>query len=196
MINWFKYPFIRLLMPFVVGIWLTFSYLNLSKNELNIVFGAVAISGIALFVVHSAVKNYQYRWVFGVILNLHLILIGVAIVYIRSDGLDPDSDVWVARLAENPTEKEKSVKVIIEMQSDVGLVMAYLEKNERSLNLRYGDVIVFHERPELVEPPMNPEQFDYKKYLAWKGISYKVYLKNDSWDKLKESRVNQIYAFS
>lgn len=196
MINWFKYPFIRLLMPFVVGIWLTFSYLNLSKNELNIVFGAVAISGIALFVVHSAVKNYQYRWVFGMILNLHLILIGVAIVHIRSDGLDPDSDVWVARLAENPTEKEKSVKVIIEMQSDVGLVMAYLEKNERSLNLRYGDVMVFHEQPEPVEPPMNPEQFDYKKYLARKGISYKVYLKNDSWEKLKESRVNKIYAFS
>lgn len=196
MINWFKYPFIRLLMPFMLGIWLSFTYLNLSKNEVKLLLIAVIFLGIVVFVIASAVKNYQYRWLFGVLLNLHLILIGVAIVHIRNDDLESDSDVWVARLTENPAEKEKSVKVILEMQSDVGLVMAYLEKNERSLSLRYGDVIVFHERPKLVEPPMNPEQFDYKKYLARKGISYQVYLKNDSWEKLKESRVNRLYAFS
>jgi len=196
MINWFKYPFIRLLMPFMLGIWLSFTYLNLSKNEVKLLLIAVVFLGIVVFVIASAVKNYQYRWLFGVLLNLHLILIGVAIVHIRNDDLESDSDVWVARLTENPAEKEKSVKVILEMQSDVGLVMAYLEKNERSLSLRYGDVIVFHERPKLVEPPMNPEQFDYKKYLARKGISYQVYLKNDSWEKLKESRVNRLYAFS
>lgn len=196
MINWFKYPFIRLLMPFMLGIWLSFTYLNLSKNEVKLLLITVVFLGIVVFVIASAVKNYQYRWLFGVLLNLHLILIGVAIVHIRNDDLESDSDVWVARLTENPAEKEKSVKVILEMQSDVGLVMAYLEKNERSLSLRYGDVIVFHERPKLVEPPMNPEQFDYKKYLARKGISYQVYLKNDSWEKLKESRVNRLYAFS
>ena len=196
MINWFKYPFIRLLMPFMLGIWLSFTYLNLSKNEVKLLLIAVIFLGIVVFVIASAVKNYQYRWLFGVLLNLHLILIGVAIVHIRNDDLESDSDVWGARLTENPAEKEKSVKVILEMQSDVGLVMAYLEKNERSLSLRYGDVIVFHERPKLVEPPMNPEQFDYKKYLARKGISYQVYLKNDSWEKLKESRENRLYAFS
>ena len=196
MINWFKYPFIRLLMPFMLGIWLSFTYLNLSKNEVKLLLIAVVFLGIVVFVIASAVKNYQYRWLFGVLLNLHLILIGVAIVHIRNDDLESDSDVWGARLTENPAEKEKSVKVILEMQSDVGLVMAYLEKNERSLSLRYGDGIVFHERPKLVEPPMNPEQFDYKKYLARKGISYQVYLKNDSWEKLKESRENRLYAFS
>ena len=196
MVNWFKYPFIRLLMPFMLGIWLSFTYLNLSKNEVKLLLIAVVFLGIVVFVIASVVKNYQYRWLFGVLLNLHLILIGVAIVHIRNDDLESDSDVWVARLTENPAEKEKSVKVILEMQSDVGLVMAYLEKNERSLSLRYGDVIVFHERPKLVEPPMNPEQFDYKKYLARKGISYQAYLKNDSWEKLKESRVNRLYAFS
>lgn len=196
MINWFKYPFIRLLMPFMLGIWLSFTYLNLSKNEVKLLLIAVVFLGIVVFVIASAVKNYQYRWLFGVLLNLHLILIGVAIVHIRNDDLESDSDVWVARLTENPAEKEKSVKVILEMQSDVGLVMTYLEKNERSLSLRYGDGIVFHERPKLVEPPMNPEQFDYKKYLARKGISYQVYLKNDSWEKLKESRENRLYAFS
>lgn len=196
MTNWFKYPFIRLLMPFALGIWLSFSCLNLSKIEVNVVLIAVVFLGITLFVIHSAVKSYRYRWVFGAILNLDLILIGVAIVHIRNDDLDQDSDVWVARLIECPTEKEKSVKVIADMQSDQGLVMVYFEKNERSLSLKYGDVVVFHEPPKPVEPPKNPEQFDYQKYLFRKGVLRQVYLKNDSWEKLAVNRANQIYAFS
>ena len=149
-----------------------------------------------LFVVHSAVKDYKYRWVFGAILNLHLILIGIAIVHIRNDDLDEDCDVWVARLAECPTEKGKTVKVVLEMQSATGSVMAYFEKNERSLNLNYGDVIAFYEPPKLVEPPSNPEQFDYQKYLSRKGILRQVYLKDESWDLLKDKSVNPIYSFS
>ena len=196
MTNWFKYPFIRLLMPFALGIWLSFSYLDLSEIEVNIVLIALVFLCVVLFVIASAVKDYKYRWVFGVILNLHLILIGVAIVHIRNDDLDEDSDVWVVRLMECPTDKEKSVKVIADMQSDQGLVMAYFEKNERSLSLKYGDVIVFHEPPKLVEPPMNPEQFDYQKYLFRKGILRQVYLKNDTWEKLEENRANPIYALS
>ena len=196
MINWFKYPFIRLLMPFAFGIWLSFSYLTLSKDDVKIVLSVVAFLGVMLFVIASAVKDYKYRWVFGVILNLHLILIGVAIVHIRNDDLDSDCDVWVARLTECPTEKEKSVKVVLQMQSDVGSVMAYFEKNERSLSLRYGDVIAFYEPPKLVELPMNPEQFDYKKYLGRKGIARQVYLKNDSWELLGYNSANPIYAFS
>ena len=183
-------------MPFVLGIWLAFSYVNLSRDETKTVLIAAVFLGIALFVVTSAVKEYKYRWIFGVILNLHLILIGMAIVHIRNDDLDEDSEVWVGRLAECPTEREKTVKVVLELQSTQGAVMTYFEKNERSLNLRYGDVIVFHEQPKRVEPPNNPEQFDYQKYLSRKGILRQVYLKGDSWELLKERRVNPIYAFS
>ena len=196
MINWFKYPFIRLLMPFALGIWLSFSCLSLTKTEIKTVLIAVVLLGITLFIIHSSVKNYRYRWVFGVILNLHLILIGIIVVHIRDDDLDDDCDVFVARLVECPTEKEKSVKVVLKMQSDVGSVMAYFEKNERSMSLRYGDVIAFHEPPKPVEPPKNPEQFDYQKYLLRKGVLRQVYLKNDSWEKLNYNRANLLYEFS
>ena len=196
MINWFKYPFIRLLMPFALGIWLSFLCLNLSKNMVGYLLIAVFLLGIALFVVASAVKDYRYRWVFGVLLNMHLILIGVVVVHIRDDDLDAGREVFVARLAECPTEKERSVKVILKMQSDQGAVMAYFEKDERSLGLRYGDVIAFYEPPDMVEPPKNPEQFDYQKYLYRKGILRQVYLKDDAWDELGMNSANPIYAFS
>lgn len=196
MINWFKYPFIRLLVPFALGIWLSFTCLNLSKNIVGYLLIALVLLGIALFVVASVVKDYRYRWVFGLLLNLHLILIGIVVVHIRDDDLDAGREVFVARLAECPTEKERSVKVILKMQSDQGAVMAYFEKNELSLGLRYGDVIAFYEPPDMVEPPKNPEQFDYQKYLNRKGILRQVYLKNDAWEELGMNRANPVYAFS
>ena len=196
MINWFKYPFIRLLMPFALGIWLSFSCLNLSDSHVEYMLFAVVFLAVTLFVVASAVKDYKYRWVFGVILNLHLILIGVLVVHIRDDDLDSDNMVFVARLAECPTEKEKSVKVLLKMQSDQGSVMAYFEKSERSLGLKYGDVIAFFEPPNLVEPPKNPEQFDYQKYLSRKGVLWQIYLKDGSWERMAYKQTNPIYEFS
>ncbi|MBR4837603.1 MAG: ComEC/Rec2 family competence protein [Bacteroidales bacterium] len=196
MINWHKYPFLRLLIPFALGIWMSFSCLNLSQNDVKILLAIVVFMGVALLVTASVVRNYRYRWVFGMIMNLHLILIGVAVVHIRDDDLDADCDVFVARLAECPAEKEKSVKVLLKMQSDNSLVMTYFEKNERSMSLRYGDVIAFNEPPKLVEPPKNPEQFDYQKYLFRKGVLRQVYLKSGSWEKLNYTRANPVYEFS
>ena len=57
-------------------------------------------------------------------------------------------------------------------------------------------MIAFYEPPKLVEPPSNPEQFDYQKYLSRKGILRQVYLKDESWDLLKDKSVNPIYSFS
>lgn len=196
MTNWFKYPFIRLLMPFALGIWLSYSCFDLSKNDVDVLLVALVFLNVTLFFVAVALKDYKYRWLFGVILNLHLLLIGVAIVHIRNDDLDEDCDVWIAKVSECPMEKEKSLKVIMKKLSGQGAILAYFEKNERSLGLKYGDVVAFFEPPKIVEPPKNPEQFDYQRYLCRKGIYRQVYLKNDSWEKLDANRANPIYAFS
>jgi len=197
MINWFKYPFIRLLIPFAFGIWLGFSWPTaLPPDVMKFIMIAIVTLGVILFVTASAVKDYGYRWVFGLLLNLCLVIVGAAIVHIRSDDMKEDRGAWVARLSECPMEKEKSVKVMLELLSDSGSVMAYFEKNERSLDLKYGDVIVFFEPPKLVEPPKNPEQFDYKRYLSRKGVLRQVYLKEDAWQSTGENQANTVYAFS
>ena len=196
MINWFKYPFIRLLMPFALGIGLAFCFEPLSEKYVKIILLSVVFVGIILFLAASAVRDYKYRWVFGLILNLHLILIGVVIVHIRDDDLNANCNYFVAKIMECPAEKENSVKVIMKMQSDEGSVMTYFEKNERSLSLKYGDVVAFFESPKIVEPPMNPEQFDYQRYLSRKGILRQVYLKDENWIKMKLNCANPIYRLS
>lgn len=216
MVNWFKYPFIRLLMPLATGIFLSYTFEM--KNVATFV-QCCALSSIimtAVLVVLSVyVRKYSLRWVFGLLLNLHLILIGMFIVHIRDDDLDDihltfcnveSHDVFVARVFECPTIKEKSVKVVLELDgikhpngdvTDVsGKTMAYFEKSPRAENIRYGDVLVFFDPPDEVERPKNPEQFDYAKYLHRKGISHQVYLKEDRWMSLNVNLSNPIFDMS
>lgn len=202
-------------MPLSVGIWLGFSSL---ENDVSLGFEmfslAVVILSFLLVVVSKFVKGYTHRWAFGCILNIYLILIGVLVVRIRGDDIDArnisfcddeNANAYVARVSECPTIKEKSVKVILEMiaiRSDDsicesnGKVMSYFERSEKSENIRYGDVLVFFDPPDEIEPPSNPEQFDYKRYLSRKGISRQVYLRNDRWMSLGMNLSNPIYKFS
>ena len=215
MINWFKYPFIRLLVPFSIGIWLCFSFLwNDAVFDFRQFLPIAALMSVSLFMISRFVMAYSRRWIFGLILDILLILIGVLVVRIRGDDLDVRSisfcdgetaDAFVARVSECPTVKEKSVKVVLEMmavRSDdsireaTGSVMSYFERSEKSENIRYGDVIVFFDPPDEVEPPRNPEQFDYKRYLSRKGISRQVYLRADRWMLSGMNLSNPIYRFS
>lgn len=197
MINWSKYPFVRLLMPLVLGIWLSL-YLQIVLPYEIILISIVAASSLTLIllVVSEFVNDYRFRWCFGMLLNVLLILIGVSLTNIRDADVDVQRDYWLARLTECPNVREKSVKVMLDIVGDQGKVMAYFEKSEKSLGLKYGDIIVFLEPPRLVEPPKNPEQFDYRAFLSKKGVYRQVYLKDEFWLVTHCNRANALFEYS
>ena len=216
MLNWHKYPFIRLLIPFASGIWLADFFKPQDADAMALLCVTVSLLLLSsLIVVSNHVKKYSLRWLFGMIVNILLVLIGVFVVHIRDDDLDglhishresDDVTCYVARVYDCPTVREKSVKVVLELkgikysggalEEVSGKVMAYFEKTDRAEALKYGDVIVFFDPPDLVEPPKNPEQFDYKTYLSRKEVSHQLFVKDDRWRNLGVNHSNQIYGFS
>lgn len=216
MLNWFKYPFVRLLIPFASGIWLAYNFKP--QNDDVLVSSCVYVSSlllVSLIIFSNHIKKYSLRWLFGLLLNVLLILIGVFSVHIRDDDLEEfhishsefnDVSCYVARVYDCPTVRDKSVKVILELKGIKrsgeaveelsGKVMAYFEKTDRAEALKYGDIIVFFDPPDFVEPPKNPEQFDYKTYLSRKDVSHQLYVKDDRWSKLIVNQSNPIYRFS
>ena len=99
-----------------------------------------------------------------------------------------------ARVYEPPTEKENSVKVLLDMRGFK--VMAYFEKSEESLHLSYGDLLAFWTPLEEITPPMNPEEFDYRQYLNRRGVTGRVYLKQGDWLNTDLTETNPIYVFA
>jgi len=202
-------------MPFAAGIWISYSFLvDSDAVSIPILQNSIIVIMAIMFVSLTAVKKYSFRWIFGLLMNMLLLLLGVFIVRIRGDDIDlnsiaydekHDSCYYIARVSEQPLIKEKTVKVFLEIigkkSSDSicrvsGKVMAYFEKSERAENVRYGDVLLFFDPPDEIEPPKNPEQFDYKRYLSRKGISRQLYAKNERWIPLSINLSNPIYRFS
>lgn len=216
MISWFKYPFIRLLVPFALGIWMAFSFEGISfgRKDVFILLIFLSLLLILLILISSLIKEYRYRWIFSVVLFFYLLTIGVLLVEIKDYKLQfndisnfcGNSEYYVARLLECPAVKDKSIKAMLGIEAaktDDGSVydvdskiIAYFEKSEKSSNLAYGDCIIVLKNPEEVEKPPNPEQFDYKDYLYKKGVKYQVYLKSDDWLVLNHNDANPIYRFS
>lgn len=215
MISWFKYPFIRLLVPFAIGIMVAFSLnvFSVEENVIRILLIILFFLLISLIITSKLIRSYRYRWIFFLLLFVYLILLGFSFVKIRDfklivNGITKIDNIpkyYLARLCECPMSKEKSVKVMLDfyafeeddnVKSMDSKIIAYFEKNEKSLSLKYGDCIALFASPDEVEKPPNPEQFDYKDYLYKKGVTHQVYLKSDAWIDIGCNDSNPIYRFS
>lgn len=163
-------------------------------------------------VLHHTLKSYRYRWIHGVMAILVFVYLGYFRACLQEVRLRPDNDHqmmqggWcLARLVEPPVEREKTVKVILDLEGfrthdDVmaleGRVMAYFQKTEAAIRLDYGDLLAFKAPIEAIAPAMNPGEFDYKKYLERRGVTGTVYLKEGDWLPTGVNRKNSVFAFA
>ncbi len=215
MICWYKYPFIRLLIPFAIGICLAFYSRSCCASEKSILYMLIILVVLLTFMIFSSrfIRNYRYRYIYSILLNVFLLILGFSFVKIKDYKLgvnylpiDYVPKSYVARLFDSPSIKENSVKVIlelIEIEDECSVrhavdtrIITYFEKDENSLSLKYCDCIVFVANPEVLKSPPNPEQFDYKDYLNKKGVTHQIYLPADKWLDLHYNRSNPIYRFS
>ncbi len=213
MVNWNKYPFLRLLWPFALGIWCCASI-----AVFKISFPVLHLTMIALFAISGAasalLKDYRLNWLFGLVMCCYLFFAGYALVRVHDTSVqknyfrnvEANTSYYVARVYDCPTEKEKSYKTILSMayacndslppQAVSGKIICYFQKTDSVFPLRYGDMIIFPAPVPEVPLPTNPDAFNYHDYLFRKGITGQLYLKDTDWSAIGESKANPIYVFS
>lgn len=211
--NWFKYPFLRLIIPFATGIWLALS--PYSFREVSVLLLAMAAVGLLLilvFLLKFFNKSYNGT-IWTVVMNVTLFVIGFLTVTINLGYFEQnhivnvnDNALYIARIKEEITEKTNVCKTELEIMAArdslgnlcpvSGLAIAYLEKDSVLHTLKYGDVIAFESDIEPVKPPANPEQFDYQRYLFRKGVTHQVYLAKNSYITLNINRKNSFFSLS
>jgi len=209
MFNWHKYPFVRLLIPFGLGIWLGLNVVIPVDNKLLFqIFTLLCALSMAIFI---WLMSYSWRWLFGFIVSLSLLSGGLLTVRLQNPVNDSshlihqhiDSGVFVARLYEPPQYRELTVKVTLEMlminRADSlipvsGKLLAYFQRTETMPRLAYGDIVSFDKVPDRVEAAKNPGQFDYSNHLANKQIFHQVYLPEKNWFKTGFSETNSVFS--
>ena len=213
MTDYAKYPFVRMLIPFVLGIW---CYVCLPSFRFSP--STTIIIASMLFAMASmtalVIKSYQKNWVFGAVMGCYLALTGYAMVQVHEAkaqksyfrNFETDAYYYVARVCDYPTECPNAIRTVLDLEYQFGdslpsrpvsgKVMAYFPKSDSAFALSFGDLIAIPAPIREVTPPLNPEEFDYRAYLARKGIMGQVYLKDEDWINLQTNNANPIYAFS
>ena len=94
-------------------------------------------------------------------------------------------DAYEAVVDNLPEERAKTYRVELSLrrgrmaerfQPMSGRVIVYLDKTGLPVP-RYGEVWLVSGAPRPIDPPLNPGEFDYKRFLIYKGIYHQQYLR-------------------
>ena len=202
---WKKAPFLRLLIPFIIGIIFQF-YGEFQINAIAICL-IILISAIVIFSFLSEVIRFRFRVVQGILISLFLVSFGSLLAWKKEVRHHPDwygnysdSINFTVGIIKEPTvEKPKSYKALITVQTVInkkvhdnldGKVLVYFAKNSASKKLEYGDKIIFKKQLQPIKNSGNPNAFDYAQYCAFQQIFQQVYLKKNEWSLLKEKNTS------
>ena len=213
MTEYAKYPFVRMLIPFALGVWCYVCLPHFLLSPLTTALIALALL-VLCFVTTFSLKSYRFNWLFGVVMACYLFMAGhaltrVHVAEVQKDyyrNFEADASYYVARVYDHPTEREKNIRTVLQLEYQfgdslpshtvTGKVMAYFPKTDSAFALRYGDLIAIPAPIREVTPPLNPGEFDYRAYLGRKGITGQLYLKAEDWMDLQVNNANPLYAFA
>ena len=187
---WHRAPFLRLTLPLIFGVFCGL-YLPVDRMLIALFLSGVVTCLAIFFLFISRWKFFKFKMVFGVILTTTFIFVGAALsLQQRYNALPllelPDQgDYFSAEVLEYPQQKEKSVRLVLQINTvyadndpvrfSEARVLAYAPHEMNLDTLIPGDVVFFESRLQAHKKPLNPGQFDYGDYLKKNGIAGTVY---------------------
>ncbi len=201
-------PFVRLLLPLIVGI-IVFQYLHISIIAL---LGLAVVSIILIivsFVLPKVDLQYKFRWLtgFGVFIFLFVT------AYFLSQNNERKATfshlnikgIYHVELIDPPIEKSKSYFCKIKLLSiyedgklsdSQGNAIAYVQKDSLSAKLIIGDKMMIMTEFQKPLGAVNPDGFDYAAYLKRQGFAATCYLSSGSWQKTDQNTAFSIRQVS
>ena len=189
-------PFFRLLLPFVAGIVVFTAMPKVSLTAIFTLFGIAVICIFISFFVKNSKNQFAFRWVFGAGISILLLAAGYFLSFKKNEVSEfhfPNGkNIYELELTSAPIEKRNSfmvrAKVIgfqdsTEFKSTDGNVIIYIQKNDSAARLLYGDRLLVQAQFQPPQGALNPDAFDFGKYLRRQGISATAYITADYWKR-------------
>ncbi len=193
MLNWRLLPFVRLILPFSLGIVLASCGWIFSTPQ----YFAIAI-GFLISTLSAVLwrKSYPLRWLSGIPLSIALLFLGYWSLFLQAEQemqhhfrekLNEKAPIWIAGIVQEATEKAPhwrlTLKVIYagadstNFKAVEGQLLVYARKDSLSSpNFRYGDYILTRATPHAIESSKNPAAFDFQHYWHLKNIHFQAFM--------------------
>ncbi len=206
-------PFVRLLVPVVLGItsgrFFTHSFPIKWGGELCLLILCIFLS---LLLAYKRFSLYKQAWIFGLIIHAFLYILSFSLTIYRSERFDPlrfnllKADLLLVRVQNEPrmangnfrfegeaigvfdkqSLKHSMGKILISMQAD----------SSGKFALDYGDVLLIPAIYNSLEPPYNPEEFNYKLFMENRQIYFQSFVKRNQFRVLKGFAGNPVISFA
>jgi competence protein ComEC len=202
---WSQVPFFRLLIPFVSGL---VSALVLPESAApHAVLFAMLMTALAGLAVHY--YTHRSRHLSGALLCAALFASGYASVSLRSGyssehfGNIPGAGCYGVVLSEQPRKSLAGYKVCARVLyardehrwlSCEGSILLYFSAGDSLL--AYGDRLLVSARADSIPPSQNPGEFDYRKYLSYRGIYHRSYVKPGAYKLIVHNTGNAVLRFA
>lgn len=205
MINWKEIPFVKFLLPLVIGILLSIILENAHFIWYGILMVAVCIRIVLLFYQ----LPYAYRYFHGFLAYTIIFLIGYLWCFHFNDLQKEhhfkhqlaDKNIIVGKVKSSPVVG-RYLKLTLSTQfigshpdslnHCLGNILVYL-KNDSTTQVNYGDIVIFKGQIQAVPAPQNPYAFDYKNYLKFKNIHFQTFVhQSNLWQKTTLNQGNFI----
>lgn len=193
-----KLPFVRLLIPFVLGIStaiLIAPFFNVFANTIL----CVSILCSLFFVMRP--MPYRFRAFVGIPLSIALFFLGERLVfwqneqntpyYIASQNIE-DTNTYIGQVTE-ATQHDENARLTLKLHY-LKTATEALKPISGNLLLRFktqntapqaGDILVFDAKINVIESPKNPESTDFRWYWHIQNIHYQAFIQENDFKILQ-----------
>lgn len=206
MFFWMQFPFLRIALFFILGIFCA-SY---GSGEWSASLGIFIIFIIGFLTINILFKDKRTNFLqnfsgflfFGAVFSF-----GFTHFQIYKNANKPDKlldskfQFYSALVIENSEQKGKNFRTIVEAvqlykdnkwQKVSGKIILYHSSGTAESSFNYGDLLLIKGKPYAVPGPSNPEEFDYSTYLQNQNIYFQHFLKTDELQLVKKGAVKDI----
>jgi len=185
MFSFKEIPFIKLLLPFVLGICSGIYFIHITW----ILLFFLLLIWLVLFVfIHKIIgKKYRYRFLLGSLLFVGFYGLGLMntnyhkpqfeLINNANENVLIVSDSWKST---KRFYKADAFLVTKENLDNSGKIMLYIPKDSTIELPKIGDRIITSQEIRKIDPPKNPYEFNYAKFLYNNGIIGNIYLKKSN----------------
>lgn len=184
-------PFLRITIPFIIGIFL-YEILNLPILAVLVIF-SFSLFVLIFRLIYSDFSTYTTRWLDTVIVCILFMFFGLLNVWFHNlventtKNLNIETGkkyIITATLTSNVAQTKNAFKAIISTDAfnvdnsfipHKEKILLYLPKDSIVQSMQYGSKIIFQARLQEVPDKSHPFAFDYKKYLLRLGIRFTCY---------------------
>jgi competence protein ComEC len=204
-------PFVVLFLPFLTGLGFGLHYSSITfLSCLQYTLAFLAFIFILLNLTYRRLHLYKFKWLGGTLIHLLLFFLGWFIIVNHNEMNNKDhfsgkpADYLIVKISNEP-------KVSGNLRRFTATVEASISNGKRTLNtgalllaikdsaaksLYYGDELLIASTYKPVDPPLNPAEFNYKKYLANQNIHYEAFLFSKQYYVLNHNTGNAVIAYS